>query len=398
MAGNLPDAPSVVRVFFESEHGRFRRMRTWTQLAVVAVVAALGTGWQVYGPEAGLPTPMQLLGLGKAEGQPGRPGGGGPQSIPVVTVPVRVGTVTERVDSVGSVRAFEAVTVTSRVSGIVTRINFTEGEKVEAGRVLVELDAAQARAELDQALAARADTSTQLQRARALRTAQAVTEQRIDTLEALLRGAEGRIRQAEAKIAELKIIAPFAGRVGLRKVSLGALVQPGGEVTTLDDLSRAKIEFAVPELYVERVQTGMQVDATSEAFGARRFTGEVTVINTRVDVATRTVRVVSEFANPEEALRPGLFMTVGLTLSTRSDALLVPEEAIDPIADRAYLYVVREGRARRVEVRLGARVPGEVQVTGAVQPGEPVVTRGIQRLRDGVAVNSGGPPQQRPTS
>jgi len=374
-------------------------MRSRNQLAVVAAVAGLLGAWQFLGAGIGLPSPVSLLGLVKAQPQAARPGGpGGAQAVPVVTAPVRIGTVVERVESVGSVRAREAVTVTSRVSGIISRINFTEGEKVEAGRVLIELDAGQAKAELDQAIALRTDATSQLVRARALRSTQAVTEQRLDTLDALVRQADGRVKQSEAKIAELKIIAPFSGRVGLRQVSLGALITPGITVTTLDDLSRAKIEFAVPELYVDRIRTGMPVNAASEAFGPRRFTGEVTVVNTRVDPATRTMRLVSEFANSDEALRPGLFMTVDLTLATRDDALLVPEEAIDPLADRTFVFVVRDGRAKRVEVKLGTRLAGEVQVTQGLTVGEPVVTRGIQRLRDGVAVNVGGPPAARPTS
>lgn len=363
-------------------------MRVVTQLMVVAVLAGGGAVWQVYGHQAGVPPPTQLLGLDKAA--PAGPGGGrpgGPQGgLPVVVGPVRVATVTDRIEAVGTARAREAVTVTTRISGIVAAIHFREGQVVKAGDVLVELDRTQVTAELDQARAALDDSRQQLARARALRATQAVAEARIDQLEASTRSAEARVRQVQARIEEMKIVAPFDGRVGIRQVSLGALVPPGTAVTTLDDLSRMRIDFTVPELFVARLRAGMPVLATSPAFGERRFEGVVTVVDTRIDPATRAVRLISEFPNADEALKPGLFMTVVLTVETRDGALLVREDAIDPIADKAFVYVVRQGRAVRQEVRLGTRLPGEVEVLSGVARDEMVVVRGLQRLRNGVPV------------
>jgi membrane fusion protein (multidrug efflux system) len=172
----------------------------------------------------------------------------------------------------------------------------------------------------------------------------------------------------------------------LRQVSVGALLQPGTVVTTLDDISRVRVEFSVPELFVARVREGSLVVARSAAFGDRRFAGRVAVVDTRIDTATRTVRVISEFDNAEEALKPGLFMTVEIELERRDNALLVAEEALDPLGDRNFVYVIRENRARRVEVRLGQRLPGEVEVLSGLRDGEQVVVRGIQRLRNDAPV------------
>jgi len=116
------------------------------------------------------------------------------------------------------------------------------------------------------------------------------------------------------------------------------------------------------------------------------FQGVVAVVDTRVDTATRTIRVVGEFDNADDALRPGLFMTVELLLDRRPNALMVPEEALDPVGDRVYLYVVRDGRARRQQVRVGQRLVGEVEVLDGVRDGELVVVRGVQRLRDNLPV------------
>lgn len=360
-------------------------MRTWTQLAVLAVLAGGGAAWHLYGDQFGLPRPLALLGLEKPAAV-AAPGGGGGQGIGVVVSPVRTGTVVDRVESVGTARAREAVTVTVRVPGIVSRFRFEEGQTVRAGDTLVELDTAQQQAELDQARAALDDARQRLARARQLRATQAVSEAQIDQLDSAARQAEARVRQVEARLIEMRIVAPFDGRVGIRNVSPGALLQPGTVVTTLDDTSRIRIEFSVPEVFIARVQTGSRVEALSPAYGSRRFAGTVTVVDTRIDPATRAVRLISEFDNADGALRPGLFLTVVLTLATRENAMLVPEDAIDPVGDKTFVYVVRSGRAVRQEIRLGTRLQGEVEVLSGLAVGEQVVVRGIQRLRPGVPV------------
>jgi membrane fusion protein (multidrug efflux system) len=361
-------------------------MRTLPQLVVLALVGGLGAAWHVYGEQVGLPRPLALVGLEAAAptSQQRGPGGGGP--VGVIVAPVRTATVVERAESVGTVRARDAVTITAKVTGIVQQIRFQEGQRVREGELLVDLDAAALRAELDQARALNDDARIQLVRARQLQPGQAITQARLDQLEALARQAEGRVRQAQARLEELRVTAPFPGRVGLRQVSVGALVQPGTVVTTLDDISRVRVEFSVPELFVARVREGSTVLARSAAFGDRRFDGRVAVVDTRIDTVTRTMRVISEFDNADEALRPGLFMTVELELERRENALLVAEEALDPLGDRNFVYVIRDNRARRVEVRLGQRLPGEVEVLSGVRAGETVVVQGVQRLRNDAPV------------
>jgi membrane fusion protein (multidrug efflux system) len=361
-------------------------MKTVTQLAILAAIGGAGLGWQFYGDRLGLRPPLEMLGLAPSAGQggPRRAGPTGP--VAVIVQAVRVGPVIERVESVGTVRAREAVTITTKVAGIVEAIRFTEGERVEAGATLVQLDAAALRAELDQARAFLDDARSQLVRGRQLQAGATIAAQRLETLEALARQAEGRVRQTDARLEEMRVTAPFAGRVGLRQVSPGALIQPGTVITTLDDTARVRVEFSVPEVHLARIHVGSGVTARSSAYEGRAFRGTVAVIDTRIDPATRSVRVISEFDNADEALRPGLFLTVELVLEERPRALLVAEEAIDPVGERAFVYVVRDGRARRQEVRLGLRLPGEVEIREGLAAGEPVVVRGVQRLRNDVPV------------
>ena len=361
-------------------------MRTLPQLAVLALLGGLGAAWHIYGEQFGLPRPLALVGLEAAAPTGPQRGGGGGGPVGVVVSPVRTATVVDRAESVGTVRSREAVTITAKVTGVVQNIRFQEGQRVREGEVLVDFDAAALRAELDQARALADDARSQVIRARGLQAGQTIAAQRLETLEALLRQTDGRVRQAQARLEELRINAPFDGRVGLRQVSVGALVQPGTVVTTLDDISRVRVEFSVPEVLVSRVRSGSTVTARSAAFGDRRFEGRVAVVDTRIDTTTRSMRVISEFDNPDEALKPGLFMTVEIEMERRNDALLVAEEALDPLGDRNFVYVIRENRARRVEVRLGQRLPGEVEVLSGVRAGEQVVVRGIQRLRNDAPV------------
>ena len=358
-------------------------MRTSTQFAVLALLGGLGAGWHFYGDRVGLPKPLALLGL---EARERAAAAGSSAPLGVAVSPVRLGTVTERTESVGSVRARDAVTITAKVTGLVTAIRFGEGQMVREGEPLVLLDDVALRAELDQARAMLDDARSQLQRAQRLESSQSIAAQRVDTLAAQARQAEGRVRQTQAKVEELRIVAPFSGRVGLRQISLGALIQPGTTITTLDDTARVRVEFAVPEVFLARVRAGGTVTARSAAYGERRFRGTVTVVDTRIDTATRTVRMVSEFDNADEALRPGLFLTVELLLDQRDGAMLIPEEAIDPVGDKAFVFVVRDDRVRRVEVALGQRLPGEVEIRRGLGPDDRVVVRGVNRLRNDAPV------------
>lgn len=360
-------------------------MRTTSQLAVIALIGGLGAAWHIYGEQFGLPRPLALVGL-EAAPAPATRGGGAGGPVAVVVAPVRTGNVTDRAESIGTVRARDAVAITAKVTGIVTAIRFQEGQRVREGDQLVDLDSGAVRAELDQARALYDDARSQVVRARQLQPGQSIAAQRLETLESVARQTEGRVRQAQARLEELRVAAPFSGRVGLRQVSVGALVQPGTLVTTLDDISKVRVEFAVPEVHLARLQVGSPVVARSSAFGDRRFTGTVAVIDTRIDTTTRTVRVISEFDNADEAMKPGLFMTVELVLQTRDDALLVAEEALDPLGDRNFVYVIRDNRAARVEIRVGQRLQGEVEVVSGVNAGDTVVVRGIQRLRHNAPV------------
>ncbi|MCS6946039.1 MAG: efflux RND transporter periplasmic adaptor subunit, partial [Steroidobacteraceae bacterium] len=310
---------------------------------------------------------------------------GGGMPIPVVTAPVQIRELTRALTAVGTARANEAVEITAKSTNIVTRILFNDGQRVRAGDVLVELDSAQARADLAAAQAAVTESTSQYQRSRELLTTQALSQSQFEQLEAAKLANEARLAAARARLEDTVIRAPFNGRVGLRRVSVGTLISPGTTITTLDDTSTIKLDFAVPENAVASLRTGLPISARSNAYPGRHFEGTVASIDSRVDPTTRAVAVRVLLPNHDGALRPGMFMTVELQ-SERRQALVIPEEALVPEATRQYVYVVRDGSAARREVTIGAREPGSVEVLSGLTAGERVVVEGTIRIRDGVAV------------
>lgn len=367
-------------------------MRRLVQVAIVAVVAAGGIGgWLLLSDRGGSrPATRPVAGgavAAPAAGQEmrGRGQQGGP-ALSVVVAPVRRDVVIDLIESVGTARANEAVTITAKQTGIVAKINFREGQKVTAGTVLVELDSGERRADLENVRAQRDEARTRLSRAKQLRNL-TMSEARIDELEQQARAADARLKMAEARLDDLRITAPFNGRVGLRQVSLGALVPPGTAITTLDDISVIKVEFSVPETALSRLRAGVPVKATSPGVENRSFQGEVSVIDTRIDPATRSIRVNAIFPNAEETLRPGQFMNVELTLDRRENALLIPEEAIIPEGTRHFVFAVVNGRAMRKEVSVGARQVGYIEIVNGLGPQDVVITRGVQKVRNGQPVN-----------
>ena len=181
------------------------------------------------------------------------------------------------------------------------------------------------------------------------------------------------------------IRAPFAGRVGLRRVSVGSLVNPGAVITTLDDTSVVKVDFAVPENDIAALREGLSISARSSAYPSREFQGRVQSVDARIDAASRAVTVRAVVPNGDGLLRSGMFVTVLLTRDQR-EAVVIPEEALVPEQDRQYVFVVADGKSVRREVQIGTRQPGRVEIVSGLTAGERIVVEGTVKVRDGEAV------------
>jgi membrane fusion protein (multidrug efflux system) len=323
-----------------------------------------------------------------ASGGKDRIAGGGMAPVAVVVTTVAPTSFEDRLEAVGTLAANESITVTSKVTAVVTAIRFTEGQQVAAGAVLVATEDSEARANLAAAQAALLESRNAYERGKQIFGQQLISKSELDQLDAKTKADQARVHASEAQLAEHTIRAPFAGRVGLRHVSTGALVSAGTEITTLDDTATMKLDFSVPETFLAAIRAGLEIQARASAFPELQFNGKVATVDTRVDPETRSIAVRAVLPNAKGLLRPGMFLTVDL-IRERVDALLLPEQALVPEQDRQFVFVVETGdplRASKRAVTIGRRQPGVVEVVSGITAGERVVVEGTLKLRDGAAV------------
>lgn len=323
--------------------------------------------------------------------------GGAPKTVRVEIAEAVVDTVSERVEAVGSTLARQAVDIVPLTSGRVAEIRFRPGEHVEQGEILVRLDDVAERAAVEEARAQLRETELALQRAKRLRANNNVAQATVDELEAAHDGARARVDRIQNELDQRVIQAPFPGIVGMRQVDVGARVDDESVLTTLDDLGEVEIEFAVPEDFYGQIRPGQTVAAASSAFEGRIFEGRIGTIDSRIDAVGRAFVVRAVLPNPDLTLPAGMFMHVRVILSERQ-AVLIPEEAAVAEAAATFVFRVEDGLARRVDVELGLREFGRVEVTEGLEAGDLVVVKGVHRLRDGMAVEVVVPADPTPTS
>ena len=318
--------------------------------------------------------------------EPAAAGGGGP--TPVVVAPVVTERFVTTLESLGTVRSNESVDLAAKVTGRVESLEFTDGQQVHRGDLLARLDTAEERAELREAEVRFAEQRRELERIRGLVAERNLPRQRLDEQESRLAEAEARLEATRARLEDREVRAPFSGVLGLRRVSVGALVSPGTLITTLDDISVVKLDFTVPETFLPGVAQGQEITGRSAAYPGQEFAGRVTSIDSRIDPGTRAGIVRAEIPNPEGQLRPGMLLTVRL-FQNPTESLSVPESALVPIRDEQYVFVLDgEDRVERMRVVTGRRVPGRVEVLQGLEEGMQVVVEGTHRIRTGARVEA----------
>lgn len=289
-------------------------------------------------------------------------------------------------EALGNALANESIEVRAEITAALTAIRFTEGQQVEKGAVLVELENAEQLADLAAARAALVESASQLNRSQELFKTKVVSASQLEQLKAKQEADAAMVNAAQSRLDQTVIRAPFAGRLGLRRVSIGSVLDTDTIITTLDDTSSIKLDFNVPEVFLSSLEQGQMVSAHSAAWPDQQFFGVVSTIDTRVDPISRTVTVRAVLPNAEHMLRPGMFLTVDL-LKEEVQSLVIPEEAIVPERSKQFVFVVGDGGiVQRREIRTGRRRPGEVEVLQGLTPGEPVITEGTMKVRHGQAV------------
>ena len=315
--------------------------------------------------------------------------GGWGGAAKVVTHQVELQPIVDEIEALGTARANESVEIQPRISSLIERVAFEEGQLVAQGDLLVELENSEIVAGLALARASLSESRSLYNRSSSLADTQAISASNLEELLAQVRVDEAQVEAAQARLDNTVIRAPFSGRVGLRRVSPGSFVDTSTVITTLDDVSIIKLDFSVPETFLTVLSEGMDIAAHSLVYPERVFTGKVASIDTRLDPISRAVQVRAIIPNSDDALKPGMFLSVDLQRDS-GEQLLAPEQAIVPEGSQQYVYVVADGVAEKRAVQLGRRIPGYVVIASGLEPGESVITEGTHKVRDGSKVDVPG--------
>ena len=310
--------------------------------------------------------------------------------IHVIVAPVRIVEMSDRIEALGTARAIEAVNITSNVSEKIKEIHFEDGQLVKINDILVVLEESQEQANLEQFVALRGQRQLALKRLLRLEKSQLVSKDELDLARLEVQQAKANISAIQARINDRVIRAPFSGVVGLRQISVGALVEAGTLITTLDDTRFIKLDFSVPAIFLTELKTGLKTQARAAALGDNVYLGEVKSVDSRVDPVTRSVQVRALLPNTDSRIIPGMLMQVDLLRNTRQ-TLQIPEAALLPLAKKHFVMVrIKKNGIDSVEkrvVKIGARVPGYVEIISGLYETEQVVTHGNSKLKPGAAIN-----------
>jgi membrane fusion protein, multidrug efflux system len=363
----------------------------YTVVAAVGIAAASAAAWW-YQHKPGKAVP-ESVSAPEAEAKPAR-GAAGSDRPPSVEV-ARVETVrfTDDAQAVGSLRSRQSVVLKPEVSGRVTQLNFRDGEKVRRGQLLVQLDDQLPLAQLQQARAELSIAQANHKRNQELVSQNFISKRSVDESAANLEVAQAKLALARATADRLRILAPFDGIAGIRNVNVGDYLKDGAEIVNIEDLEAILVDFRLPERFQTKAQRGQTALVELDALPGRKYTAVIQAIDPLVDANGRSIGLRGCIDNRKLELRPGMFARITAVFGERENARVIPEEAIVPQGARQFVIRLVDGPdqdtkiAQRVEVKVGIRRPGRVEITEGLQPGDVVVTAGQQRVqKDGMPV------------
>ena len=303
----------------------------------------------------------------------------------MVTAPVVVATINDRLTAIGEGAATRSVTVVSPAAGTLAELLVRPGEAVEAGAVIGRLDADAEAIAAERARLAFSDAETSLARLNELARANNASNVQVAAAQLAYDNARLELRTAELALSRRTITTPIAGTVGLFQVTPGNTVTTQSVVTTIEETSEIRVSFWVPERYASAMSVGMPLTATAVALPGETIAGVVSAVDNRIDTASRTLKVEAEIPNRDGRLRPGMSFSVTLTFPGEEFP------AVDPLAIQwssggAYLWKLVEDKVERVPVEIIQRNSDGVMVKAELGPGDQVVTQGVQQLAPGATV------------
>ena len=357
--------------------------KKYAVMALAGICVASGAAWW-YQNKAAAPSAAAPAGASAA---------GAPRVPAVEVAKVESLTLIDETQSVGSLRSRQSVMLRPEVAGRVKQIFINDGQRVEKGQLLVQLDDQLPAAQLSQAKAELSIALANHKRNQELVAQNFISKRSLDESAAALDVAQAKLDLAAATLQRLKIVAPFNGVVGLKQVSVGDYLKDGADIVNIEDLDAVLVDFRLPERFQSKVQPGQKAQLNIDALPGRPFAALVQAVDPLIDANGRSVGVRGCIDNRHQQLRPGMFARVKTVFGVREKALVIPEEAIVPQGGRAFVVKVVPGEqadtliSQRVAVKVGVRQPGKVEILEGLEAGDSVVTAGHQRLqKDGTAV------------
>ncbi|MCQ1059826.1 efflux RND transporter periplasmic adaptor subunit [Photobacterium sp. DNB23_23_1] len=310
--------------------------------------------------------------------------------IPVTVEPVSTRSIVQKIEEVGKITALDNANLTFSAGAKIEKIAFNDGDAVNKGDVIAELDSTKAKADLDKARSTLNLAKTKLQRTRDLLAKQpdALSPQDVDELQEQVNLAAADFRQQEATLKDYTIVAPFDGRLTIFSHSIGSHIDASTALVSLYKLDPVNVTYAISQEDLGTAQIGQTVAVSVSAFPNQSFTGEVNYIAPAVDENSGRVEVHATIDNQEQILAPGMFANVSQQLQRGKPQLVVPQNAILANNEQRYLWVVEGNKPQRRQVELGANTnDGYVIIKSGLKKGEQIVTTGQQKLNDGNTVN-----------
>jgi membrane fusion protein (multidrug efflux system) len=357
-------------------------------VAVAGIAAASGAAWWYQQPNAGTTSQAAVpLPQGAASAAPvGKP-------PTVEAAKVEIAKLTDDTQAVGSLKSRRGVVLRPEVSGRITQLNFTDGQRVHKGEVLVQFDDQLLLAQVQQSQAELSIALANQKRNQDLVAQNFISQRSLDESAANLQVAQAKLALAKASAARLKILAPFDGIAGIRLVNVGDYLKDGADIVNIEDIEAIYVDFRLPERFQSKVRRGQTAMLDIDALPGRKYNAQIQAIDPLIDANGRSVGLRGCVDNRQLQLRPGMFARVNTVFGVRDNARVIPEEAIVPQGGKQYVVKLLDGpdektrTSQRVEVKLGLRTPGKVEVIEGLEAGDTVVVAGQQRAqRDGTVV------------
>jgi membrane fusion protein (multidrug efflux system) len=363
----------------------------YTVVAVAGIAAASGAAWWYQKPKSSdaavvAPAPAQGAANGAAAVKP--------PSVEVARV--ELARLADDARAVGSLRSRRGVVLRPEISGRITQLNFTDGQRVRKGQVLVQFDDQLAQAQIQQSQAELSIAQSSQKRNQELVAQNFISQRSLDESAANLQVTQAKLALARASAARLKIVAPFDGIVGIRQVNVGDYLKDGADIVNIEDIDAIYVDFRLPERYQSKVRRGQTAVLDIDALPGQTYTAQIQAIDPLIDANGRSVGIRGCIDNRALQLRPGMFARVTTVFGVRDNASVIPEEAIVPQSGKQFVIKLLDGpngtngqtrTTQRVEVKVGLRSPGKVEILQGLAPGDTVVRTGQQRIqKDGTVV------------